>query len=95
MTLKFLIRLLFNTNKKATRKNVIEKDAEKAYDGISDKVSTGQGLGLAIWPPVIEVFENCPKSIENAEAGDNGSDAREYNLKQLQTIADIYFACRK
>ena len=95
VTLKFLIRLLFNTNKKATRKNVIEKDAEKAYDGISDKVSTGQGLGLAIWPPVIEVFENCPKSIENAEAGDNGSDAREYNLKQLQTIADIYFACRK
>ena len=94
VSLKFLIRLLFNTNGKATIKNVIEKDAKKAYDGISDKVSTGQG-GFPIWPPVIEVFENCPKSIENAEAGDNGTEARKYNLKQLQTIAKIYFACRK
>ena len=94
VSLKFLIRLLFNTNGKATKKNVIEKDAKKAYDGISDKVSTGQG-GFPIWPSVIEVFENCPKSIENAEAGDNGTEARKYNLKQLQTIAKIYFACRK
>lgn len=94
VSLKFLIRLLFNTNGKATIKNVIEKDAKKAYDGISDKVSTGQG-GFPIWPSVIEVFENCPKSIENAEAGDNGTEARKYNLKQLQTIAKIYFACRK
>ena len=94
VSLKFLIRLLFNTNGKATIRNVIEKDAKKAYDGISDKVSTGQG-GLPIWPPVIEVFENCPKSIEQAGLGDEGSDAREYNLKQLRTIAKIYFACRK
>ena len=94
VSLKFLIRLLFNTNGKATIRNVIEKDAKKAYDGISDKVSTGQG-GFPIWPSVIEVFENCPKSIEQAGLGDEGSDAREYNLKQLRTIAKMYFACRK
>ena len=94
VSLKFLIRLLFNTNGKATKRTVIEKDAKKAYDGISDKVSTGQG-GLPIWPSVIEVFENCPKSIEQAGLGDEGSDAREYNLKQLRTIAKMYFACRK
>jgi integrase len=92
VSLKFLIRLLFNTNGKANRKNVIDKNK---YDGISESVSTGQGQG-SIWPPVIEVFDNCPKSIEQAGlGGDEGSDTREYNLKQLRTIAKIYFACKK
>lgn len=87
--LKFLIRLLLNTNDEITRGEVID---EGAYDGISDKVSTGQGQGT-FWPSVIETFDKCPKNIEVAGIGE--SKAKEINLKQLETIADIYFACRK
>ena len=88
--LKFLIRLLVNTNDKITRDNVIDEDA---YDGISEKVSTGQGQGT-FWPSVIEVFDKCPKKIEVADIGETAK-AKKTNIKQLETVADIYFACRK
>lgn len=89
VSLKFLIRLLLNTNDKITRDEVID---EGAYDGISDKVSTGQGQGT-FWPIVIEAFANCPSSIGVAGIGDSGT--KEKNLKELETVADIYFACKK
>lgn len=95
--LKLLIRLLVNTNEKATRKNVIKyrivDGVPKPYDGISNKyVSDGKGQ-TAIWPSVREAFQGC-KSITQADLGDTKS-AWEKNMKQLETVAKIYFECKK
>lgn len=89
VSLKLLIRLLLNTNDKITRDEVID---EGAYDGISDKVSTGQGQGT-FWPIVIDAFSNCPSSIDKTTIGE--SKAKGKNLKQLEIVADIYFECKK
>lgn len=93
VSLKFLIRLLVNTKEDATEKNVIEKNHKKAYDGISEHVSEWTGSG-DLWTPVFNVFDGITESILTARLGDSDS-AREKNLKQLQTIAHIYFACKK
>ena len=92
VSLKFLIRLLVNRNTNATEKNVID---EKRKDGISKKyVSTGQGQGR-IWPSVCKVFNyDKADSIMTARLGDSET-ARSENLKQLRTIAKIYFSCKK
>jgi hypothetical protein len=93
VSLKFLIRLIVNTNKDATRDNVIEKKSKKAFDGISKNVSKWKGSG-DLWTPVYNVFEGCTSSILTAALGEEGSDARVINLNELETIADIYFECK-
>jgi len=93
VSLKFLIRLIVNTNKDATRDNVIEKKSKKAFDGISKNVSKWKGSG-DLWTPVYNVFEGCTSSILTAALGEDGSDARAINLGELETIADIYFECK-
>jgi len=94
VSLKFLIRLIANTNEDATRDNVIEKQSKKAFDGISKNVSKWKGSG-DLWTPVYNVFEGCTSSIFSAALGEEGSDARAINLNELETIADIYFECKK
>ena len=94
VSLKFLIRLIVNTNEDATRENVIEKNNKKAFDGISKKVSKWKGSG-DLWTPVYNVFEGCTSSILTASLGDEGTGPRKINLEQLETIADIYFSCKK
>ena len=94
--LKFLIRLLVNTNNTATRRNVIKYEivdgAPDPYDGISKYVSDGKGQ-KGIWPSVKKVFDKCD-SIMQANLGKTES-AWEKNRKQLETVAKIYFACKK
>lgn len=93
VSLKFLIRLIANTNEDATRDNVIEKKSKKAFDGISKIVSKWKGSG-DLWTPVYNVFEGCTSSILTAALGEEGTDARVINLNELETIADIYFECK-
>lgn len=91
-SLKFLIRLLTNTNEKASRKNVIDKSNR---EGISPEfVSKWTGSG-ELWTPVCEVFGGSPDYMMSVGLGKEGSPAREINLEQYNTIADIYFACKK
>ena len=94
VSLKFLIRLIANTNEDAARDNVIEVTSKKSSDGISMNVSTWKGSG-DLWTPVYNVFEGCTSSIFTAALGEEGSDARAINLNELETIADIYFECKK
>jgi len=94
VSLKFLIRLIVNTNNNVTRENVIEKNNKIAFDGISKIVSKWKRSG-DLWAPVYNVFEGCTSSILTATLGDEGTEARKINLEQLETIADIYFACKK
>ena len=91
-SLKFLIRLLTNTNEKASRKNVID---ESNREGISPEfVSKWTGSG-ELWTPVCEVFGGSPDYMMSVGLGKEGSPAREINLEQYNTIADLYFACKK
>ena len=94
--LKFLIRLLVNTNNKATRRNVIKykivDGVPKPYDGFSKYVSDGTGQ-TGIWPSVRNVFYKCG-SIMQAGLGKTES-AWKKNTKQLKIVADIYFECKK
>lgn len=94
VSLKFLIRLIANTNEDAARDNVIKVTSKKSSDGISKNVSTWKGSG-DLWTPVYNVFEGCTSSIYSAALGDEGTEARAINLNELETIADIYFACKK
>lgn len=91
-SLKFLIRLLKNTKKEASRLNVIDVSNR---EGISPKfVSKWTGSG-ELWTPVCEVFGGSPDYMMSVGLGKEGSPAREINLEQYNTIADIYFACKK
>lgn len=95
--LKFLIRLLLNSNTEATRENVIKYEIvnglPEPYDGISKEfVSNGKGQ-TGIWPSVRNVFYKC-NTIMNAGLGKTES-ASEKNKKHLETVADIYFECKK
>ena len=93
VSLHFFIRLLVNTNKDAVVDNVIDKKSKS--DGISSEyVSRWEGSG-DLWTPVYNAFDGCTSSILTTKLGNEGSKAREINLKQLQTIAKIYFACKK
>ena len=94
VSLKFLIRLIANTNEDAARDNVIKVTRKKSSDGISKNVSTWKGSG-DLWTPVYNVFEGCTSSILTAALGEEGTDARAINLNELETIADIYFECKK
>lgn len=92
VSLKFLIRLITNTNKEASRSNVID---ESNREGISPEfVSQWTGSG-ELWAPVCEVFGGSPDYMMSVGLGKKGSPAREINLEQYNTIADIYFACKK
>ena len=89
-SLKFLIRLITNTNEEASRLNVID---ESEYDGISPEyVSQWAGSG-ELWAPVCNVFGGSTGYMMSVGLGDEGTKAR--NLEQYNTIADIYFACKK
>ena len=91
-SLKFLIRLLTNTNKEASRLNVID---ESDREGISPKfVSQWTGSG-ELWTPVCNVFGGSTGYMMSVGLGEEGSPARKNNLEQYNTIADIYFACKK
>ena len=91
-SLKFLIRLITNTNEKASRSNVIDTSNR---EGISPEyVSQWAGSG-ELWTPVCEVFGGSPDYMMSVGLGKEGSPAREINLEQYNTIADIYFACKK
>lgn len=92
VSLKFLIRLITNTNKEASRSNVID---ESNREGISPEfVSQWTGSG-ELWAPVCEVFGGSPDYMMSVGLGKEGSPAREINLEQYNTIADIYFECKK
>ena len=92
VSLKFLIRLITNTNEKASRLNVID---ESNREGISPEfVSQWTGSG-ELWTPVCEVFGGSAGYMMSVGLGDKGSRVREINLEQYNTIADIYFACKK
>lgn len=91
-SLKFLIRLLKNTKKEASRLNVIDVSNR---EGISPKfVSKWTGSG-ELWTPVCEVFGGSPDYMMSVGLGKEGSRVREINLEQYNTIADIYFECKK
>lgn len=91
-SLKFLIRLLTNTNEKASRSNVID---ESDSEGISaEYVSQWTGSG-ELWAPVCEVFGGSTGYMMSVGLGKEGEKRRIINLKQYNTIADIYFACKK
>ena len=91
-SLKFLIRLITNTNEDASRSNVID---ESNREGISAKyVSQWTGSG-ELWTPVCNVFGGSTGYMMSVGLGDEGSKARKINLEQYNTIADIYFACKK
>ena len=91
VSLKFLIRLIVNPNEDAKKDDVINKSK---FDGISKNVSKWKGAG-DLWTPVYNVFEGCTSSIFTAALGAEGTDARAINLNELETIADIYFECKK
>lgn len=91
VSLKFLIRLIVNPNEDAKKDDVINKSK---FDGISKNVSKWKGAG-DLWTPVYNVFEGCTSSIFTAALGAEGTDARVINLNELETIADIYFECKK
>lgn len=91
-SLKFLIRLITNSNEEASRSNVID---ESEYDGISNEyVSQRTGSG-ELWTPVCNVFGGSTGYMMSVGLGDEGSKARKINLEQYNTIADIYFECKK
>lgn len=91
-SLKFLIRLLTNTNEKASKSNVIDTSNR---EGISPEyVSQWAGSG-ELWAPVCNVFGGSTGYMMSVGLGDEGSKARKINLEQYNTIADIYFACKK
>ena len=91
-SLKFLIRLITNTNEKASRSNVIDTSNR---EGISPEyVSQWAGSG-ELWAPVCNVFGGSTGYMMSVGLGDEGSKARKINLEQYNTIADIYFECKK
>ena len=91
-SLKFLIRLITNTNENASRLNVI--DESNPY-GISSKyVSQWTGSG-ELWTPVCNVFGGSTGYMMSVGLGEEGEKRRTINLEQYNTIADIYFACKK
>lgn len=91
VSLKFLIRLITNTNEEASRTNVID---ESNREGISPKyVSQWTGSG-ELWTPVCNVFGGSAGYMMSVGLGKKGKDVRETNLKEYNTIADIYFACK-
>ena len=91
-SLKFLIRLITNSNEEASRSNVID---ESNREGISPEyVSQWTGSG-ELWTPVCNVFGGSAGYMMSVGLGDEGSKARKINLEQYNTIADIYFACKK
>ncbi len=90
-SLKFLIRLITNTNEKASRSNVIDTSNR---EGISPEyVSQWAGSG-ELWAPVCNVFGGSTGYMMSVGLGDEGSKARKINLEQYNTIADIYFECK-
>lgn len=91
-SLKFLIRLITNSNEEASRSNVID---ESNREGISPEyVSQWTGSG-ELWTPVCNVFGGSTGYMMSVGLGDEGSKARKINLEQYNTIADIYFECKK
>ena len=91
LSLKFLIRLLTNTNKKASRSDVIDKSK---YDGIS-KEHFSKRTRSNLWRSVCSVFGGSPDYMMSVGLGEEGTEVREKNIEQIETIADIYFACKK
>ena len=90
-SLKFLIRLITNTNEEASRLNVID---ESEYDGISHEyVSQWTGSG-ELWTPVCNVFGGSTGYMMSVGLGKEGEKRRIINLEQYNTIADIYFECK-
>lgn len=91
-SLKFLIRLITNTNENASRLNVIDTSN---HEGISSKyVSQWTGSG-ELWTPVCNVFGGSTGYMMSVGLGKEGEKRRIINLEQYNTIADIYFACKK
>ena len=92
MSLKFLIRLLTNTNENASKSNVID---ESNREGISPEfVSKWTGSG-ELWAPVCEVFGGSTGYMMSVGLGKEGDKARELNIEHIETIVEIYFACKK
>ncbi len=92
VSLKFLIRLITNTNKEASRSNVIDVSNR---EGISPEfVSQWTGSG-ELWTPVCEVFGGSTGYMMSVGLGEEGTETRVKNIEQIETIADIYFACKK
>ena len=91
-SLKFLIRLLMNTKKEASRSNVIDISNR---EGISPEFVSGWNGSGELWAPVCEVFGGSTGYMMSVGLGEEGSKARKINLEQYNTIADIYFECKK
>ena len=91
-SLKFLIRLLTNTNENASKSNVIDLSDHEGIN--SEFVSKWTGSG-ELWAPVCEVFGGSTGYMMSVGLGKEGDKRRIINLEQYNTIADIYFACKK
>lgn len=91
-SLKFLIRLITNINEEASRLNVID---ESEYDGISLEYVSQRTVSRKLWTAVCNVFGGSTGYMMSVGLGDEGSKTRKINLEQYNTIADIYFACKK
>ena len=91
-SLKFLIRLLTNTNENASKSNVIDLSDHEGIN--SEFVSKWTGSG-ELWAPVCEVFGGSTGYMMSVGLGKEGEKRRIINLEQYNTIADIYFACKK
>ena len=91
-SLKFLIRLLTNTNENASKSNVIDTSNREGISPVYVSQWTGSG---ELWAPVCEVFGGSTGYMMSVGLGKEGEKRRIINLEQYNTIADIYFACKK
>lgn len=91
-SLKFLIRLITNTNENASKSNVIDTSNREGISPVYVSQWTGSG---ELWAPVCNVFGGSTGYMMSVGLGKEGDKAREINLEQYNTIADIYFACKK
>lgn len=91
-SLKFLIRLLTNTNENASKSNVIDLSDREGIN--SEFVSKWTGSG-ELWTPVCTVFGGSTGYMMSVGIGKEGDRARELNIEQIETIVEIYFACKK
>ena len=92
VSLKFLIRLLTNTNENASKSNVIDLSNHEGIN--SEFVSKWTGSG-ELWAPVCEVFGGSTGYMMSVGLGKEGDKARELNIEHIETIVEIYFACKK
>ncbi len=72
--------------------NVID---ESEYDGISHEYVSQRTGSRKLWTAVCNVFGGSTGYMMSVGLGKEGEKRRTINLEQYNTIADIYFECKK